>query len=71
LAGAALRAARYHAAAEAALLTLSPEGLAALEQEAIRRGVGYNELAAQAVVERLQRLNGQAGPGPGAKGAEG
>jgi hypothetical protein len=33
--------------------------------------VGYNELAAQAVVERLQRLNGQAGPGPGAKGAEG
>ena len=68
---AALRAARYHAAAEAALLNLSPEGLAALEQEAIRRGLGYDELAAQVLSERLRRLNGEAGPGPGSQGAEG
>ena len=71
LAVAALRAARYHAAAEAALLNLSPEGLAALEQEAIRRGLGYDELAAQVLIERLRRLNGEAGPGPGSQGAEG
>jgi hypothetical protein len=62
LAVAALRAARYHAEAEAALLELSPQGLAALDQEAIRRGLGYDELAAQAVIERLRRLHGEAGP---------
>ena len=66
---AALRAARYHEEAEAALLNLSPERLAALEQEAIRRGLGYDELAAQVLIERLQRLNGEASPGPGAEGA--
>jgi hypothetical protein len=69
LAGAALRAARYHEAAEAALLNLSPEGLAVLEQEAIRRGLGYDELAAQVLIERLRGLNGEASPGPGAEGA--
>jgi hypothetical protein len=62
-------AARYHEEAEAALLNLSPEGLAALEQEAIRRGLGYDELAAQALIERLRGLNGDASPGPGAEGA--
>ena len=69
LAVAALRAARYHEEAEAALLNLSPEGLAALEREAIRRGLGYDELAAQVLIERLRGLNGEASPGPGAEGA--
>ena len=69
LAVAALRAARYHEAAEAALLNLSPEGLAVLEREAIRRGLGYDELAAQVLIERLRGLNGEASPGPGAEGA--
>ena len=69
LALAALRAARYHEEAEAALLNLSPEGLAVLEQEAIRRGLGYDELAAQVLIERLRQLNSEASPGPGAEGA--
>ena len=69
LAVAALRAARYHEAAEAALLNLSPEGLAVMEQEAIRRGLGYDELAAQVRIERLRGLNGEASRGPGAEGA--
>jgi hypothetical protein len=69
LAGAALRAARYHEEAEAALLNLSPGGLAALEREAIRRGLGYDELAARVLIERLQRLNGEVSPGPGTEGA--
>ena len=43
--------------------------VAALEQEAIRRRVGYDELAAQGLIERLRRLNGEANRGPGAEGA--
>ena len=49
------------AEAEAALLELSPEGLAALDQEAIRRGLGYDELAAEALIERLRRFYGGSG----------
>jgi hypothetical protein len=57
LAVAALRATRYHEEAEAALLDLSPERLDALEQEAIRRGLGYDDLAAQVLIERIRLTN--------------
>jgi hypothetical protein len=70
LAVAYLRAARYQEEAEAALLDLSPEGLAVLEQEAIRRGLGYDDLAAQVLFEQLRRLHGEAHPGPGTPGSE-
>jgi len=59
LAVAALRARRYHEGAETLLLKLSPEALTIIDQEAIRQGLEYDQLAAKFIIERLRRLNGE------------